>query len=141
MIVIVVMSILFGIAIPSFQTWRERNALRAATETLLAHLKQARHLAATGNRDVVVTINTTASPNYYVVDDGCTQNGVDCQTVKTVKLDQYSTYLTFGPSTNVSSLTFKSASWMSGGTVSIRSSKLETERVIVVNSVGRAYLQ
>jgi len=141
MIVIGVMSILFGIAIPSFQTWRERNALRVATETLLSHLKQARHLAATGNRDVLVTINSTATPNYYIVDDGCTKNGVDCQTVKTVKLDEYSTHLSFGPSTNVSSLTFKSGAWMSGGTVSIRSDKLDTERVIVVNSIGRAYLQ
>lgn len=135
MVVISVMGILFGIAIPAFQNWRERTAVRTASETLMAHLKQARHLAHTMNRNVVFTVDTT-SPYNYIVDDGC-----NCSTEKTVRLDQYSNTLEFGSSTNVSSLTFKSSSWMSGGTLSIHSTKLGDEKIVVVNGIGRTYWQ
>jgi len=131
MIVIVVMGILLGIAIPAFSNWREREALRTACDTLMAHIKQARHLAHAMNRDVVFTINN-ASPYSYVFDNGGSQS-------KTVRLDEYSNTLDFGTSTNVASLTFKSSSAMGAGTVSIRSTKLGQQHAVKVNVIGRSY--
>ena len=140
MVAITIMGILLSIAIPAFQTWRERSALRSASETMMAHLKQARHLAHTGNRNVVFTINNVAES--YTLDDGCTVGGVACTTIKTVDLDSlYSNTLEIGPATTVNSLTFKSTSWMGAGTISIKSTKLNEEKTIVVNSIGRAYWQ
>ncbi len=136
MVVMVIMGILLGIGIPSFQTWRERTALRSASEALMAHLKQARHLSFTMNRNVVFTIQSATKPYSYTLDDGC-----GCTTEKTVQLDAYSDTLEFGSSTNVASLTFKGSSWMSGGTISVYSTRLGEEKTIIINGIGRSYWQ
>jgi len=131
MVVIVIMGILFGIAFPAFSNWREREALRSACDTLVAHIKQARQLAHTMNRDVVFTINATA-PYNYIFDDGGSRS-------KTVRLDEYSNTLDFGTSTNVASLTFKSSTAMGAGTISIRSTRLGQQHAVTVNVIGRSY--
>ena len=52
MVVIAIIGIILAIALPAYSSWRERTALRSAADALMAHLKQARHLAIAENRSV-----------------------------------------------------------------------------------------
>lgn len=64
MMVIGIMSIILAIAVPYFNQWRQSTALSTATETMMAHLKQARVRAVSDNRQVAVSFAT----NGYTVD-------------------------------------------------------------------------
>lgn len=77
MIVIVIMSIILAIAVPYYTRWRQSTALSSATETMMAHIKQARVMAVSYNRQVAVsfttdgyTVDSTGSnPQQYLLSD------------------------------------------------------------------------
>lgn len=142
MVVIAIMGILFSIAIPAFSSWRERSALRSASETMIAHLKQARHYAMAESRNVDVTLDTV-SPDGYTLDNG----GSHAMTV--TFSDEYSNTISFGSSTsNIAGIRFKSdgqiaetdGSSLMGASIYLVSSTVSNVWKITVNRVGRAYM-
>lgn len=122
-----IMAIVMAIALPAYSEWRERAAAKTATDTIVAHLKQARMVAISQNRSISVvftadgyTVDSTgASPRLY-------------------NLSEYSSNLSLAFS--VATLTFTSS-----GTANIESLTLTNPRgkdwSILVNTVGRVYAQ
>jgi len=141
MVAITIMAILFAIAVPAFQNWRERTALRSASETMLAHLKQARHYAMAENRSIDFTIDAT-DPDSYTLDDGGAH-------ARQVSLDQYSKTIDFGSSTISDGIKLRSdgqianidGSSLMGTSIFLESSTVSHQWKITVNRIGRAYLQ
>jgi len=142
MVVITIMGILLSIAIPAFSSWRERSALRSASETMIAHLKQARHYAMAESRNVNVTLDT-ASPDGYTLDSG----GSHALSVEFD--DETSNTISFGSSTtNIAGIRFKSdgqiaetdGSSLLGASIYLESSRVSDVWKITVNRVGRAYM-
>lgn len=127
LVVIGILAILLAIALPRFSAWRAANALQSATETLTAHIKQARLMAVTGNRDIDITF----SPTGYTVDASGTQP-------QQYSLSSYSGGLSL--SANVTKLNFNSNGSSNMGTVTLTDADGDS-RAIKVNGVGRAYLQ
>ena len=125
MVVIAILAILLAIGMPRYSAWRAANALQSATETLMAHIKQARVMAVTGNRDVKIAFGATG----YTVDSAGAQP-------QQYALAPYSGGLSM--SANVSSLDFKSNGTSSAGTVTLTDADGDS-RAISVNVVGRAY--
>ena len=144
--VITIMGILLSIAIPAFSSWRERTALRSASETMMAHLKQARHYAMAESRNVDVILDTT-SPDGYTLDNGGTH-------ARAVEFDdEYSKTISFGSSgstvtSSIDGIRFKSdgqiaesdGSSLLGASIYIVSSSASDVWKITVNRVGRAYM-
>jgi len=64
MVVIGIMAIILAVALPIYNQWRQSTALSTASQTLMAHLKQARVMAVSNNRQVSVTFTA----NSYTVD-------------------------------------------------------------------------
>jgi type IV fimbrial biogenesis protein FimT len=65
MVTLTVIIILLLIAVPSFETFRQRNATRASADRILVLWNQARFEAAKRNSNVQFVVNTTAN-NYCV---------------------------------------------------------------------------
>ena len=138
MVVIAIIAILLGIALPAYSTWRERSAVNTAVDTLVAHLKQARIKAIAENRSVTVSFDTAAhgaTPNRYTVDG------------QVIELSQYSPNLslnratgncpvTIDNATTTFSITFKSSGTASNKTIAISGSPSGVYR-ITTNIVGR----
>jgi prepilin-type N-terminal cleavage/methylation domain-containing protein len=127
LVVIGILAILLAIAVPRYGSWRAANALQSATETLMAHIKQARIMAVTGNRAVSIAFSATG----YTVDSAGTQP-------QQYSLNVYRGGLSL--SYTATPLTFKSNGTSGTETVTLTSADGST-RAITVNSVGRAYLQ
>jgi type IV fimbrial biogenesis protein FimT len=127
LVVIGILAILLAIAVPRYSSWRAANALQSATETLMAHIKQARIMAVTGNRAVSIAFSATG----YTVDSAGTQP-------QQYSLNVYRGGLSL--SYTATPLTFKSNGTSGTETVTLTSADGST-RAITVNSVGRAYLQ
>ena len=127
MIVIVIIGIMTGIAVPAFADWRERQSVRSATQSLMAHMKQARVLAIAENRTVSITFTSTS----YTYDAGsCGQ----CS-AQVISLAQFANSLTVSPTTT---RTFSSRGTVNSGTVTLTAGS--TSRSVVLNVIGRAYL-
>lgn len=57
-VALAVVGIIAGVAVPAYQSLRARMNLSGATNTLMSHLKQARHLAVSESRSVAVAIDS-----------------------------------------------------------------------------------
>jgi len=64
MIVIVIIGVVSSIAIPAFSEWRDKQAVRSASQTLMSHLKQARVIAIAENRGVTIDCTSTITFTY-----------------------------------------------------------------------------
>jgi len=133
MVVMVIMAIVAAIGIPAFADWREKQAVRSATQTLMAQLKQARVLAASENRSVSFTFTANA----YVFDADTTPAGT-CTTCKKElnALSQYSNKLSISPTTTH---TFSSRGTVNAGSITLTTGS--HSNTIKLNIIGRAYLQ
>lgn len=127
LVVIGIAAILLAIAVPRYSAWRAANALQSAEETLAAHIKQARVMAVTGNRDVYIAFSATG----YTVDSTGTQP-------QPYALSSYGGGLSL--SANVTTLNFNSNGTSNMGTVTLTNADGKT-RAITVNGVGRVYAQ
>jgi type IV fimbrial biogenesis protein FimT len=128
LVVIGIMAITVAIAVPAFSAWRESTALQSATETLMAHLKQARLMAVSGNR----TVRVVFASDSYTVDAGGANEQLH-------PLSQYSDALEFAEVTfSGNKLTFGSRGTANFGHVIIQNDD-GTTRKITVNILGRAY--
>ena len=125
LVVIGILAILLAIAVPRYNAWRAANALQSATETLMAHIKQARIMAVTGHRDVYIAFTATG----YTVDSTGAQP-------QPYALSAYSGGLSL--SSTSTTLNFNSNGTASAGTVTLTDADGDT-RAITVNYVGRAY--
>jgi prepilin-type N-terminal cleavage/methylation domain-containing protein len=125
MAVIGILGILLAIAAPRYSAWRASTALQTAAETLMAHMKQARLMAVTGNRDVYIAFTATA----YTVDSTGNQP-------QQYNLSSYGAGLSLSATTP--SLNFNSNGTASAGTVTLTDADGDS-RAITVNVVGRAY--
>jgi len=133
MVVMVIMAIIAAIAIPAFSSWREKQAVRSATQALMAQLKQARVLAVSENRSVSLTFTS----NTYTFDADTTPTGT-CGTCKKElnQLSQYSNNLSISPTTTH---TFGSRGTVNSGKIILTAGGYS--KTIKMNIIGRAYLQ
>jgi len=127
----IIMTIIAAIAIPAFSDWREKQAVRNATQALLAHLKQARVLAVSENRSVRFTFTSTS----YIFDADTTGNCGTCKN-ELNKLSQYSNNLSMSPTTT---RTFGSRGTVNSGKITLSAGSYS--KAIKMNVIGRAYLQ
>jgi len=138
MVTIGIMSIMMAIALPAFSDWRERSAAKTASDTLVAHLKQARIKAISESRCVSVVLDT-GTPSYKF--DSLQ-----------VSLSQYSKRLTM--TTTIASATkafvFKGDGTSGTNTCGAFSASLGSVTIIsptgvshtiTMNGIGRVYLQ
>jgi len=131
MIVMIIMSIMAAVAIPAFSSWREKQSVRNAAQSLLAQMKQARVLAVAENRSVSFTFTSTS----YIFDADTTGS---CSTCKKElnSLSQYSSQLVVSPTTT---RTFSSRGTSNSGSITLTAGSFS--KTITMNILGRAYLQ
>lgn len=139
LIVIVIIGVLVTIAVPAFASWRENQAVRSATQTLLAQLKQARVLALSENRSVSIAFCDGTVAKSWVFDS--TSPNATCDPCTTAACDEneYS-YAQFSPSLSVSpatTRTFSSRGTSNSGTITLTVGN--ASQTITINVIGRAY--
>jgi len=129
MVVIAIIGVMTTIAIPAFSDWRDRQAVRSATQTLMSHLKQARVTAIAENRSVTIDFTSTTA---YTYDTGA------CGTCRNLQMD-----LTQFGGVAFSALptdrTFNSRGTVNFGNMTLQAGSASTQ--ITVNIVGRAFFQ
>ena len=131
MIVIVIIGVVSSIAIPAFSEWRDKQAVRSASPTLMSHLKQARVIAIAENRGVTIDFTSTTT---YTYDTGV------CGTCKNlqVNLNQYGNVVfnpapadrTFTSRGTVKNLSADTMMTLQAGSAS---------KTITLNLLGRVY--
>lgn len=135
MIVIVIIGVMASVAIPAFSDWRHKQAVRSASQSLMAHLKQARVAAISENRSVSLTF---ASGSFtYDADISGTCGACKNQTVS---YSQFSGGLSITRSDNTlipTTKTFSSRGTSSSTTLYLCSS--DQQKRVVINVIGRAY--
>lgn len=131
MIVIVIIGVLAAIGIPSFSSWKEKQAASNAASSLLSHFKQARNLALAENRSVRITFSSTS----YTFDADTTGSCGPCRN-ESIGYSQFSSNLTISPTTT---RTFTSQGTANSGTITVSASG--NSKDVVMNVIGRAYLQ
>lgn len=131
MVVMVIMSIIAAVAIPSFSSWREKQAVRNATQALLAQLKQARVLAVSENRSVSLAFTSTT----YTFDADTTGSCGSCKNERH-NLSQYSSNLLASP---IGTRTFSSRGTSSASSIKLTAGSYS--KTITMNILGRAYLK
>jgi len=131
-VVIAIVGILAAVAVPAFASWRERQAVESAAQSLYSHLKQARVLALAENRSVKIAFQNSA----YTFDKDTTGN---CKTCKNEKVDltQFSNRITVKSSKG--DITFTSRGTATNTTVTLTVG--QSSRKVKVNIIGRAYRQ
>lgn len=128
MAVIGIMAIMTAAALPAFSAWRENTALQSASQTLMAHLKQARLMAVSGNR----TVHVVFTSGGYTLDSGGAKQ-------QQYALSRYSDALVFSDVTFTGKkLTFGSRGTANSGHVTIQNAGGATHK-ITINYLGRAY--
>ncbi|MFQ5518850.1 MAG: Tfp pilus assembly protein FimT/FimU [Mariprofundus sp.] len=131
MIVIVIVAVLTTIGIPAFSDWREKQAVRSASQALMAHLKQARVLALSENRSVSITFTSTS----YTYDADTSGNCGSCKK-ETFDLASFSSNLSVSPTTT---RTFTSRGTVNSGNMTMTAAG--NSKKTILNVIGRAYLQ
>ncbi|OIO68593.1 MAG: type II secretion system protein GspH [Zetaproteobacteria bacterium CG1_02_53_45] len=130
MIVIVIIAIMTGLAVPAFSDWRQSQAVRTATQSLLSHMKQARVLAISENRNVSITFTSTS----YTFDADTTGSCGACK-AQLIPLGQFSGNIALSPTTT---RTFSSRGTSNAGSVTLTAGS--HSRGITLNVIGRAYM-
>ncbi len=151
MVVVAVIGIMAGIAIPSFIGWLPDYRLRSATRDIVSCLQEMKLRAAADNSDTVVVFNLSAGTYQSFVDDGGSdgtgtaddnqQNGSETS-LKNITLPNGVNFInsTFiAGSATTSYFGFNSRGFPStgatGGTITLQNSNSKTLQV-VVNSAG-----
>ncbi len=142
MIVIVIIGVLTGIALPAFSDWRNNQAVRSASQTLLSQMKQARVLALSENRSVSINFCDGTVHDAWVLDASAPDVTCDpCVTLSCtenmIPLDQFSGSLSL--TTNQDPITFFSRGTASNGTVIFSAGN--RSQGVTVNIIGRARMQ
>jgi prepilin-type N-terminal cleavage/methylation domain-containing protein len=160
MIVMVIMAVISAIAIPAFSSWREKQAVRSATQTLMAQLKQARVLALAENRNVAIKIcdgtfiDASGKPvKAWVFDsnssksicDPCVENIPNSSPPQACRENRYD-FSQFSKNLAVTiNRTSARTVFTSRGTVkqtsTITVAASNSNKAITINIIGRAYLQ
>jgi len=133
LIVITIIGIVSAFAVPSFSSWRDRQAANSATKALMSHMKQARVIAMAENRSVKITFSNTS----YTYDDDA---GGTCGLCKpqTVSFSTFSKNLSISPTTE---RIFSSRGIASPTNTSITLSVGDYSHILTLNVIGRAYLR
>lgn len=144
LIVIAVIGIMGTLAIPAFSDWRETQALRNASQTLMAQLKQARVLAISENRSVKFDFPDKKNPSDTYTFDSNTRSNGTCDICKNeqINLSQFSKNMSL--SSNIGPIQFGSRGTATNATITISSSALPNGRnnkKITINTIGRTYFQ
>ena len=125
MVVVAIIGVIAGIAVPGYQTLRAKMNVSSATSTLMAHLKQARHRAISEGRSVTVAL----ASDHYVFDSGSSK-------AREVKMISYGNV---GLTNNVSDqFVFSSRGTVNSGSVEISTGSMCKK--LTVNTIGRVYL-
>jgi len=141
MVVMVIVSIMAAIAIPSFSAWRNKQAVVSATHTLLAQMKQARVAAMSENRSVSIKFCDGSVRNAWVFDPTaptatCDPCAVSSCSENMVVYDQFSANLTISPTTT---RTFTSRGTANSGSITLTVGAVS--KTVTLNVIGRGYLQ
>jgi len=139
MVVIMIVGVMATIAIPAFSSWRAKQAVRSATQTLLAQLKQARVLALSENRSISIEFCDGTVANAWVFDSSSPNKTCDpCVTASCHEnkydYSQFSSNLSISPTTT---RTFSSRGTSNSGTVTLTVGS--ASKAITINVIGRAY--
>lgn len=144
MITIVIVGVMASIAIPAFSDWRSKQAVRSASQALIAHFKQARVLALAENRNVSVKFcdGAVRTNKAWVFDSSAPGTTCDpCTTLSCTEnlilTEQFSGLVSL--SSNKNPITFYSRGTARNGTVTITAGGKQQK--VTVNKIGRAYLQ
>ena len=135
MIVIVIVGVMASIGIPAFSDWRHSQAVRSASQSLMAHLKQARVTAISENRSVSFTFASDS----FTYDADTSGTCGPCKN-QSVSYSQFSSGLSITRSDN--SLTPTTKTFSSRGTSSSTTLYLcssDKQKRVVINVIGRAY--
>ena len=130
-IVMAIIGIATMVVAPNFSNWRARSAVNNATKSVLSHMKQARVIAMSENRNVSITF---AADSYtFDADPGGT-----CGLCKPqqVPYSSFSSHMTITPTTT---LTFSSRGTVNPNTITLADGGFS--HALVVNLIGRAYEQ
>lgn len=130
LMVVAILGIALAIALPAVASWQRQQAVRSAASMLLSHLKQARSLAVSENRQVRITFTSQG----YVFDADTTGSCTRCRN-QSIDLTQFDPAISLSPTTT--------RTFTSRGTVNFGSITLDvhgTQRKITLNAIGRAYL-
>ena len=144
MVVLVIMGVLIGIAVPAFGQWRAHAAVNDAATAIMGYLKQARNMAMAENRSVRIEFST---PTTYIFDKGnkdptkppvCAQ----CKNM-TFSLGQYSANLRVNTNIKSNTVTFGSSGTGTNSMITLTDSAGTSygkySKKIKVNYIGRAY--
>ncbi len=140
MVVLVIMGVLIGIAVPAFGQWRAHAAVNDASVAIMGYLKQARNMAMAENRSVKVKFNT---PTTYIFD--YTSDKAVCAQCKnmTFSLGQYSANLRVNTNIKSNTVTFGSSGTGTNSMITLTDSAGTSygkySKKIKVNYIGRAY--
>jgi Tfp pilus assembly protein FimT len=161
---VVILGILAGIAIPSYQSWLPKSRVNGAARELFSDLQLARMSAISENNDYVITFDT-GNNRYSVYDDNdndfATAGAESGELVKTVDIDDRYQGIGYGyiagnnpsgnPITSEVMFTgtppraiFKPTGLGKNGSVYLKptvdTSRKDRQRAIVVSTVGRVRL-
>jgi len=154
MVVMIIMAIMAAVAIPAFSSWREKQAVRSATQALMNQLKQARVLALAENRDVVINVCDGTVANAWVFDvsaptakcDPCldatipSSNPPQACTQNRYNFSQFANNLSVTVNRTPAKVTFTSRGSVKQ-TATITVATPSYNKAITLNIIGRAYLQ
>ncbi|MDQ6964210.1 MAG: GspH/FimT family pseudopilin [Mariprofundales bacterium] len=126
MVVVAIIGVLVGVAVPGYQSMRDKMNLSGATSTLIGHLKQARHLAISEGRSVAIDLYSS----YYTFDSRSSRS-------RTVKMLSYGG-VTLSNNVASNQIVFSSRGTADTGTVEVSTGSICTK--MKVNKIGRVYL-
>jgi len=130
LMVLAVVGIVLAFALSGVSSWQRRQAVGSAASMLLAHLKQARTLAVSENRQVSITFSSQG----YVFDADTTGSCTRCRN-QSIDLTQFDASISVSPTTT---RTFSSRGTVNFGTITLDVHGVQ--RTITLNAIGRAYL-
>ena len=136
MVVIAIVGVMAAIAIPSFSSWKDRQAVSNAASSLLKHLKQARNLAMAENRIVRIAFTT----NSYTYDDNNSGVCVPCKH-HVIAMSQFSGTIEVSTNRSSAPIIFSSRGTIGQTvTVTVEVPGSGNSKGLTLNILGRAYL-
>jgi len=144
MIAIGVIAILAAIAVPGVISWLPNYRLKAAAMDLVSNMQKARMEAVRGNKDVVVTFDSSVNPGFYSFN---TDRGVN-----KIDFSSYGSSVDYGTGnaasnwngdncTQADSITYNSRGTSNAGTIYIQNQDNDICYAITARSTGSIKLR
>ena len=137
--VTVVIGILAAFALPNIIDWLPNYRLKSAARDLVSNMQRARMEAVSGNRNIVVTFDSSVNPGFYFFDTDKGENRID--------FSSYGSGVDYGTGnaalnwngdncTQATSITFNSRGTSNAGTIYIKNQDNDICYAITARSSG-----